>query len=98
MSLIPLVGRPLSLNVRLHVCRTPCMAPFADGSPPPFSRSPLKNGLRAESSRRTEEHMATLRERLRARREAERRRVRSFKIGVSEDDLRLLAKHGTEAH
>jgi hypothetical protein len=42
--------------------------------------------------------MPTLRERLRARREAERRRVRSFKIGVSEDDLRLLAKHGTEAH
>ena len=38
--------------------------------------------------------MPTLRERLRARREAERRRVRSFKIGVSEDDLRLLAKHG----
>ena len=38
--------------------------------------------------------MATLRERLRARREAERRRLRSFTIGVSEDDLRLLAKHG----
>ena len=38
--------------------------------------------------------MATLRERLRARREAERRGLRSFTIGVSEDDLRLLAKHG----
>ena len=38
--------------------------------------------------------MATLRERLRARREAERRGLRSFTIGVSEDDLRLLAKQG----
>ena len=38
--------------------------------------------------------MATLRERLRARREAERRVLRSFTIGMSEDDLRLLAKHG----
>ena len=38
--------------------------------------------------------MATLRERLRARREAERRGLRSFTIGMSEDDLRLLAKHG----
>ena len=38
--------------------------------------------------------MATLRERLRARREAERRRVRSFTIGVSEDNLRLLSKLG----
>ena len=38
--------------------------------------------------------MATLRERLRARREAERRRLRSFTIGVSEDDLRGIAKRG----
>jgi hypothetical protein len=38
--------------------------------------------------------MATLRERLRARREAERRKLRSFTIGVSEDDLRVIAKHG----
>jgi hypothetical protein len=38
--------------------------------------------------------MATLRERLRARREAERRGLRSFTIGVSEDDLRVIAKHG----
>ena len=38
--------------------------------------------------------MATLRERLRARREAERPGLRSFTIGVSEEDLRLLAKHG----
>jgi len=38
--------------------------------------------------------MATLRERLKARREAERRGLRSFTIGMSEDDLRLLAKHG----
>jgi hypothetical protein len=38
--------------------------------------------------------MATLRERLRARREAERRKPRSFTIGVGEDDLRLIAKHG----
>ena len=41
--------------------------------------------------------MATLRERLRARREAERRKLRSFTIGVSEDDLRVIAKHGTKA-
>ena len=40
--------------------------------------------------------MATLRERLRARREAERRGLRSFTIGVSEDDLRVIAKHGYE--
>jgi hypothetical protein len=40
------------------------------------------------------DHMATLRERLMARREAERRKLRSFTIGVSEDDLRLIAKHG----
>jgi hypothetical protein len=38
--------------------------------------------------------MATLRERLRARQEAVRRGVRSFTIGVSEDDLRVIAKHG----
>ena len=38
--------------------------------------------------------MATLRERLRARREAERRGLRSFTIGVSEDNLRLLSKQG----
>jgi hypothetical protein len=40
--------------------------------------------------------MATLRERLRARREAERRKLRSFTIGVSEDDLRVIAKRGYE--
>jgi hypothetical protein len=40
--------------------------------------------------------MATLRERLKARREAERRGLRSFTIGVSEDDLRVIAKHGYE--
>jgi hypothetical protein len=39
-------------------------------------------------------HIAALRERLRARREAERRGLRSFTIGLSEDDLRLLAKRG----
>ena len=38
--------------------------------------------------------MATLRERMRMRREAERRKLRSFTIGVSEDDLRVIAKHG----
>ena len=46
----------------------------------------------ASSSRRTEEHMATLRERMRARREAERRKLRIFTIGVSDDDLRVIAK------
>jgi hypothetical protein len=40
--------------------------------------------------------MATLRERMRARREAERRGLRSFTIGVSEDDLRVIAKHDYE--
>jgi hypothetical protein len=39
--------------------------------------------------------MATLRERLRAR-QPERRKLRSFTIGVSEDDLRVMAKHGYE--
>ena len=38
--------------------------------------------------------MAKLRERLRARREAERRKLRSFTIVASEDDLRVIAKHG----
>jgi hypothetical protein len=38
--------------------------------------------------------MATLRERMRARREAESRELRSFTIGVSDDDLRVIAKHG----
>jgi hypothetical protein len=38
--------------------------------------------------------MATLRERLRAKQEE--RRLRSFTIGVSEDDLRAMAKHGNE--
>jgi transcriptional antiterminator len=38
--------------------------------------------------------MATLRERLRASREAQRRKLQSFTIGVSEDDLRVIAKHG----
>ena len=40
--------------------------------------------------------MATLRERLRARREAERRKLRNFTIGVSDDDLRVIEKHGYE--
>jgi hypothetical protein len=40
--------------------------------------------------------VATLRERMRARREAERRGLRSFTIGVSEDNLRVIAKHGYE--
>jgi hypothetical protein len=37
--------------------------------------------------------MATLRERMRALRDA-RRRLRTFTIGVTEGDLRVLAKHG----
>jgi hypothetical protein len=40
--------------------------------------------------------MATLRERLRARREAERPKLRSFTVGVSDDDLGVMAKHGYE--
>ena len=40
--------------------------------------------------------MATLRERLRARREAERRGHRRFTVPVSEDDLRVIANHGYE--
>lgn len=39
--------------------------------------------------------MATLRERLRAR-QAEGRGLRNFTIGVSEDDLHVIAKHGYE--
>src|SRR6476620_8472495 len=68
----------------------------AGNSRPNLDGSRLGKGLRASSSRRTEEHMATLRERLRAGREAERRKLRSFTIGVSEDDLRVIAKHGYE--
>ena len=40
--------------------------------------------------------MATSRERMRKRREAEHRGLRSFTIAVSEDDLRVMAKHGYE--
>jgi|KBSMisStaDraftv2_1062788.scaffolds.fasta_scaffold3335729_1 hypothetical protein len=40
--------------------------------------------------------MATLRERMRAPRKAARRGFRSFTVGVSDDDLRVLAKHGYE--
>jgi hypothetical protein len=50
----------------------------------PVGRSRLGKGLRA-SSRRTEEHMATLRE-----------RIRSFTIWMSECDLRMIEKHGYE--
>ena len=40
--------------------------------------------------------MATSAERMRALRERERRGFRSFTIGVSENDLRVMAKHGYE--
>jgi hypothetical protein len=39
---------------------------------------------------------ATSAEPMRALRERERRGLRRFKIGVSEDDLRLIAEHGYE--
>ena len=40
--------------------------------------------------------MATSTERMRALREQERRGLRKFTIGVSEDDLRVIAEHGYE--
>ena len=40
--------------------------------------------------------MATSAERMRALRERDRRGLRSFTIGVSEDDLRVIAEHGYE--
>jgi hypothetical protein len=40
--------------------------------------------------------MATSTERMRALRERERRGLRRFAIGVSEDDLRVIAEHGYE--
>jgi hypothetical protein len=40
--------------------------------------------------------MATSAKRVRALREVERRGFCSFTIGVSEDDLRVIAKHGYE--
>jgi hypothetical protein len=40
------------------------------------------------------EHIATSAERRRALRERERRGLRRFTIGVSEDDLRVIAEHG----
>jgi hypothetical protein len=40
--------------------------------------------------------MATSTERMRALREREPRGRRRFTIGVSEDDLRVMAKHGYE--
>jgi hypothetical protein len=41
--------------------------------------------------------MATSAERMRALSERERRGLRRFTIGVSEDDLRVIAGHGYEA-
>jgi len=40
--------------------------------------------------------MATSAKRVRALRDGDRRGFRSFTIGVSEDDLRVIAKHGYE--
>jgi hypothetical protein len=40
--------------------------------------------------------MATSAERMGSLREQERRGLRSFTIGVSEDDLRVIAEHGYE--
>ena len=40
--------------------------------------------------------MGTSAERMRALRERERRGLRRFTIGVSEDDLRVIAEHGYE--
>ena len=40
--------------------------------------------------------MATSAERMRALRERERRGLRRFTIGVSADDLRVIAEHGYE--
>ena len=40
--------------------------------------------------------MATSAERMRALRERERRGLRRLTIGVSEDDLRVIAEHGYE--
>jgi len=58
-------------------------------------RSHNGKGLGATFVSTREITMATLRERLRAR-QAERRRLRSITIGVSEDDLRVIAKRGYE--
>jgi len=41
--------------------------------------------------------MGTSAERTRALRERERRGIRTFTIGVTEDDLRMIAEHGYEA-
>ena len=40
--------------------------------------------------------MATSAERMKALRERERRGLRRLTVGVSEDDLRVIAKHGYE--
>ena len=40
--------------------------------------------------------MATSAERMKGLRELERREVRRFTVPVSEDDLRVMAKHGYE--
>jgi hypothetical protein len=42
------------------------------------------------------QNMATSAERMRALRERERRGLRRFTVSVSEDDLRVMAKHGYE--
>ena len=52
--------------------------------------------LSALSSRQREEHTATSAERMRALRERERRGLRRLTIGVSEDDLRVIAGRGYE--
>jgi hypothetical protein len=42
------------------------------------------------------QNMATSAERMRALRERQRRGLRRFTVPVSEDDLRVMAKHGYE--
>ena len=44
----------------------------------------------------TKDGQQTSAERMRALRERERRGPRTFTIGVSEDDLRVIAEHGYE--
>jgi hypothetical protein len=57
----------------------------------------LQDGAQAYTFLPTEgDHLATSAKRVRALREVERRGFRSFTIGVSEDDLRVIAEQGYE--
>ena len=85
-------------SMRSTVMGGPRNHPHRDrGGRPPRREGPRTASSLACTILATEgEHMGTSAERMRALRERERRGLRRFTIGVSEDDLRVIAEHGYE--